>query len=133
MISRALSKALRGGLSVSMCRQALTTRGGQSHRPPPPPFARIKAPTKPLHEDAELVWNDGVSPETLLDFDAPHIPKYQALRHLIYALGGFVALMGGITLFNPDSWRQAAKRGDHLPDLKWELGEIDEPEGEMDE
>lgn len=26
-----------------------------------------------------------------------------------------------------------AKRGNHLPDLSWELGVADEPEGELDE
>ncbi|TDH74125.1 uncharacterized protein CCR75_002946 [Bremia lactucae] len=133
MGSRALIGAFRGGLSVNVCRQALTTRGGHAHRPPPPPFARIKVPENPLHEEAELVWNDGVAPETLIDFDAPHIPKYQALQHWLLGLSALATLMGVVTVYNPDSWRQASKRGNHLIDLKWELGEIDEPEGEMDE
>ncbi|CAI5717692.1 unnamed protein product [Peronospora farinosa] len=133
MSSRTLCHALRGGISVNVRREVFVTRGGHAHRPPPPPFARIKAPEQPLHEEAELVWNDGVSPETLIDFDAPHIPKYQALRHWICGLGALVTLMGVVTLYNPDSWRQASKRGNHLPSLKWEMGEIDQPEGEMDE
>uniref|UniRef100_A0AAV1TU23 Uncharacterized protein n=1 Tax=Peronospora matthiolae TaxID=2874970 RepID=A0AAV1TU23_9STRA len=129
--SRALTSALRGGMSVNVRREVLAVRGGHAHRPPPPPFARLKAPAQPLHEEAELVWNDGVSPETLIDFDAPHIPKYQALRHWLCGLGFFVTLMGVVTLYDPDSWRQAVKRETCLPDLKWELGEIDEPESEM--
>ncbi|GLE03256.1 hypothetical protein PINS_up019182 [Pythium insidiosum] len=133
MSSRSLSHALRGGMSLTVRRSTQLTRGGGAHRPPPPPFARLPAPTQPLHEHAELVWNDGVAPETLIDFDAPHIPKYQALKHLGYALAGFATLMGVVTLYDPNSLRQAAKRGNHLPDLKWEMGEVDEPEGEMDE
>ncbi|KAJ0396785.1 hypothetical protein P43SY_007681 [Pythium insidiosum] len=120
-------------MSLTVRRSTQLTRGGGAHRPPPPPFARLPAPTQPLHEHAELVWNDGVAPETLIDFDAPHIPKYQALKHLGYALAGFASLMGVVTLYDPNSLRQAAKRGNHLPDLKWELGQVDEPEGEMDE
>lgn len=130
MSSRALSHALRGGLGASARRQV--TRAGHAHRPPAPPFARIAEASQPLTEEAELVWNDGVAPETLIDFDAPHIPKYTALKHLGLALGGFATLMGVVTLYNPDARRQAAKRGNHLPDLKWELGEADEPEGEID-
>jgi hypothetical protein len=25
-----------------------------------------------LHEQDEIIWNDGVAPETALDFDVPH-------------------------------------------------------------
>ncbi|TYZ64416.1 hypothetical protein PybrP1_012652 [[Pythium] brassicae (nom. inval.)] len=134
MSSKALTCALRGGASVAIRRSAQLTRaGGGHHRPPPPPFARLAEPTQPLHEHSELVWNDGVAPESLIDFDAPHVPKYRALKHLGMALGGLLTLMGVVTLYNPDSWRQAAKRGNNLPDLSWELGVADEPEGEMDE
>lgn len=110
MSSQAICSAFRGGMSVAIRRSAQITRGGGGHhRPPPPPFARIAAPSQPLHEEAELVWNDGVAPETLIDFDAPHIPKYQALKHLGVALGGLLTLMGVITVYNPDSWRQAVR------------------------
>lgn len=40
-----------------------------------------------LHEENELVWNDGVAPETALDFDAPNV---SAARGLVWWLGGFV-------------------------------------------
>jgi hypothetical protein len=107
MSSKAFSHALRGG-NLVLRRGAQLSRGaGGHHRPPPPPFARIAVPSQPLHEEVELVWNDGVAPETLIDFDAPHIPKYQALKHLGYALGGLATLMGVVTLYNPDSWRDA--------------------------
>lgn len=134
MSARSISHMLRGGASLTVRRSTQLVRGGGGHhRPPPPPFARLPEATQPLHEHAELVWNDGVAPETLIDFDAPHVPKYTALKHLGIALGGFATLMAVVTLYKPDSLRQAAKRGDHLPDLKWELGLADEPEGEMDE
>jgi len=109
MSSRALSLALRGGLGASVRRQAQLTRSGGGHRPPAPPIARIAEASQPLHEDAELVWNDGVAPETLIDFDAPHVPKYRALKHLGVALGGLATLMGVVTLYNPDSRRQAVR------------------------
>lgn len=111
----------------------ITRGGGHHHRPPPPPFARLPTPSSRLHEEAELVWNDGVAPETLIDFDAPHVPKYTALKHLAFGLGGFMALMGFVTLYDPNSLRDASPRGKHLPDLRWEMGTIDEPEGEIDE
>ncbi|KAL7684083.1 putative NADH dehydrogenase [ubiquinone] 1 beta subcomplex subunit 8 [Plasmopara halstedii] len=133
MSSQSLCHVLRNGISISARRQALITRGGHAHRPPPPPFARIQVPNQPLHEEAELVWNDGVAPETLIDFDAPHIPKFQALRHLMLGLSAFATLMGVVTLYDPNSWRQAVKRGDHLLDLKWEMGEADKPEEEMED
>lgn len=112
--SRALSHALRNGLSVSVRRNAQITRGGHGHhhRPPLPPFARIAAPAQPLHEEAELVWNDGVAPETLIDFDSPHISSATALKHFGMAIGGLVTLMGVVTLYNPDSWRQAVRIAD---------------------
>ena len=109
MSSCTLRHALRGGVSATIRRELLITRGGHAHRPPPPPFARIKAPEQPLHEEVELVWNDGVSPETLIDFDAPHIPKYQALQHWLCGLGALATIMGVVTLYDPDSWRQAVR------------------------
>ncbi|CEG37719.1 uncharacterized protein PHALS_05776 [Plasmopara halstedii] len=112
MSSQSLCHVLRNGISISARRQALITRGGHAHRPPPPPFARIQVPNQPLHEEAEL---------------------FQALRHLMLGLSAFATLMGVVTLYDPNSWRQAVKRGDHLLDLKWEMGEADKPEEEMED
>ena len=39
-----------------------------------------------LHEQDELIWNDGVAPETAIDFDAPHL---SAGYGLLWWLGGF--------------------------------------------
>jgi hypothetical protein len=110
MSSRSIAHALRGGVSLTVRRSTQMVRGGHGHhRPPPPPFARLPAATQPLHEHSELVWNDGVAPETLIDFDAPHIPKYTALKHLGFALGALATLMGVVTLYDPNSLRQAVR------------------------
>jgi hypothetical protein len=45
--------------------------------------AALRIATRPvcsqLHEENELVWNDGVAPETALDFDVPHYSKSTGL------------------------------------------------------
>lgn len=38
-----------------------------------------------LHEEDELIWNDGVAPETAIDFDAQHVSKGSGL---LWWLGG---------------------------------------------
>jgi hypothetical protein len=51
-----------------------------------PPMHNLPLASRPLHEQDELIWNDGVAPETALDFDAPHISKTTGL---LMWLGGF--------------------------------------------
>jgi hypothetical protein len=46
----------------------------------------VRSRRSQLHEQDELIWNDGVAPEAALDFDAPHISKWQGLAMW---LGGF--------------------------------------------
>lgn len=50
-------------------------------RPPFPLylFPALPPPSPPcqLHEQDEVIWNDGVAPEAALDFDAPHISRGQ--------------------------------------------------------
>ena len=53
------------------------------------------------------MWDDGVAPETIMDFDAPHVSTGKALRHLGIAFSGFVALMGIVWLYDPKSLRPA--------------------------
>ena len=57
--------------------------GGGAMRPP---FVRSPPPEGPLHEEHELIWDDGVAPEVCLDFDAPYIAKSLGLKMW---LGGF--------------------------------------------
>jgi len=62
--------------------------------PPVPPFARNKAASGVLHQEHELVWDDGVAPELTLDFDAQHISKGTGLRWWLGGFGFFAGLMG---------------------------------------
>ena len=86
--------AMRQGARPS-ARAAMMRRGGalqhQQNRqmgnaPPPPPFVRTPKPTSHLHEEHELVWEDGVVGETAIDFDAPMLSKKQGI---LQWLGGF--------------------------------------------
>jgi hypothetical protein len=45
-----------------------------------------------LHEEDELIWNDGVAPEAALDFDAPHISKAEGLAWWLGGFGFFYAI-----------------------------------------
>ena len=46
----------------------------------------MSSPFSQLHEEHELVWSDGVAPETAIDFDAPHVTPGEGLA---WWLGGF--------------------------------------------
>ncbi|KDO26721.1 hypothetical protein SPRG_20519 [Saprolegnia parasitica CBS 223.65] len=131
MSSKALSAVAR---SRPLAIRA-AVRGGHHHAPPPPPFARLPVPhgNKPLELHRDLVWTDSVAPELLLDFDSPHITSGQALRALLGMLSMVPIFLGVLYVANPDGMRKASKRGNHLQDLRWEFGQIDEPEGEMEE
>eukprot|EP01138_Halocafeteria_seosinensis_P006117 gb/GECG01006254.1/.p1 GENE.gb/GECG01006254.1/~~gb/GECG01006254.1/.p1 ORF type:complete len:147 (+),score=20.97 gb/GECG01006254.1/:1-441(+) len=94
MSYRALS-ALRRSSSALRCSGAsrIPQRGGGGHSWPPtkghiePPIQRTPLPRKDLLEEDELIWNDGVAPETALDFDAPHVSKWEGLA---WWLGSFL-------------------------------------------
>lgn len=45
-----------------------------------------------LHEEDELIWNDGVAPEAALDFDAPHVSKAAGLAWWLGGFGFFAAV-----------------------------------------
>ena len=60
-------------------------------RPSPPPallpHPRLQPhPPPQLHEEDELIWNDGVAPETAIDFDFPY---WSAPFGFAMWLGGF--------------------------------------------
>lgn len=82
-----LALAVRGlGSSSAVC-------SGHGHDTTvEPPFASLPLPTKPLHEQDELVWNDGVAPEAALDFDAPFVSKTTGLLWWLSGFGFFAAV-----------------------------------------
>ena len=66
--------------SSSISRRGFGGHGhADHHAPPPPSFARLPVPSAPVHEEYDLLWNDGVAPEMALDYDAPEISKWQGL------------------------------------------------------
>ena len=75
-----------------------------------PPFKRSPAPSQPLHEEHELIWDDGVAPEVALDFDAPYISRALGLKMF---LGGF-AFFASIYAFasvQPYGTKMAVRQG----------------------
>eukprot|EP00752_Nemacystus_decipiens_P015401 g13734.t1 len=67
----------RGGGVITSTAARRVARGGGG--PPQPPFARNKPVDYQLDENHELVWDDGVAPETTIDFDAPHMSLSEGL------------------------------------------------------
>ncbi|CAN0111296.1 unnamed protein product, partial [Discosporangium mesarthrocarpum] len=98
-------------LTSTACRQVARAGPGA----PMPPFARNKAPDYLLDENHELVWDDGVAPETCIDFDAPHLSTGEALSWLAMGFGFFATLFGLVSLSDPDSKRVAVRRAETLP------------------
>ena len=97
--------AVRGGSAVSVRRMGSTMRQ---------PFKRSPAPAEPLHEEHELVWDDGVAPEVCLDFDAPYISKSLGLKMF---LGGFLFFgsIYGFAALQPYGTKQAVRSIDICP------------------
>ncbi|KNB44507.1 hypothetical protein JH06_4013 [Blastocystis sp. subtype 4] len=76
MFSRACSQATRMTSRVirSNGMKNVIKRHNHDHAgTPPPPYVQRRAPTKSLSEHAELIWEDGVAPETAIDFDAQNV------------------------------------------------------------
>lgn len=115
MLATRLTPALRRTVVARSLHATARSLGGGHHDSTlEPPFHRLPLPNKPvslvprlrlvgrapwcssllpvadyplqLHEQDELIWNDGVAPETALDLDAPHI---SAAKGLVWWLGGF--------------------------------------------
>ena len=109
--------------------------GGPS--PPLPPFARNLAPTKTLHEEHEVVWDDGVAPELTLDFDAQHISKKEGGLWWLAGLAFFASLFGLCKLNGPEGMNPAVNRvANIIPDkvvMEDAASEEDGDEAEDDE
>jgi len=85
--------------------------GGGGHGPMPPTFVRLPPPNKPVHEESELVWHDGVAPELTIDFDAPEVSKLRGLGSWLTGLGFFASLMVFIKfVWDPPSMKPVADR-----------------------
>ena len=75
-----------------------------------PPFKRNLAPTSTLHEEHELVWDDGVAPELTIDFDAQHIGSKKGLAMFAGGLLFFLSLFGFVAVTDPASKNPALNR-----------------------
>lgn len=101
--------------------------GGPS--PPIPPFARNLAPSQILHEEHELVWDDGVAPELTIDFDAQHISSDEGLAWWFAGLGFFASMFGLMAWTDPGSKNPALNRMVNIiPDATAAEGEDEEDE-----
>jgi hypothetical protein len=69
----------------SPCVRARVQRGSGDGGPSVHPCCFVPLRVQ-LHEQDELIWNDGVAPETAIDFDVPH---FSAWEGLLGWLGGF--------------------------------------------
>jgi len=111
----------RGGAALRS-QGALLRRGGGGDRPPLPPFMRLPRPKERLPQDYDLVYNDGVAPELLLDFDAPNYSRLQATAMWATALSGIFVVYQFIAFLNPESQRPDADQELPFDNLKKELG-----------
>ena len=63
-----------------------------------------------LHEEHELVWDDGVAPELAIDFDAQHIPKWEGVLTWFGGMGFFATVAGLVWWTDPASKNPAVNR-----------------------
>lgn len=92
---------------------ALRRMGGGGGHGIPAPFARTPVPNRPLHEEHELIWDDGVAAETCLDFDAPFISRTEGLKMFLGGFLFFASIFGFASLTGPEGQRQAVRI--HIP------------------
>ena len=84
--------------------------GGGNSSAVAPPFARLPDSKTPLHEEHELVWHDGVAPESALDFDAPHVASSEAIKWWLGGFAFFATVAGLVALTNPAGQKPGLKR-----------------------
>ena len=99
--------ALANSLGKRLGRAQLTQvrRGGGGG-----PVASSKAPSEPLPESDELVWDDGtVYPEPCLD-SYDFMSKQGALGMLVLGMGGFAALGYALTIRDKASMKPFVNR-----------------------
>ena len=92
-VRRSVVPVLRRGSAVARRRG-----GGGAVQPP---FARTQTPTARLHEEHELIWDDGVAAETCIDFDCAHLPAWWTLPTFFGGMGFFATFLGVMALSDP--------------------------------
>lgn len=88
----------------------------------PAPFVRYPAPSRPLNEEHELIWDDGVAPETCIDFDAPHMSKNEGLQWWLSGFGFFGILGAFMYFWDAPSRKRTSTRQLPFNNLAVELG-----------
>ncbi|GMH65278.1 hypothetical protein TrRE_jg7597 [Triparma retinervis] len=124
-ISRLAPRA-RSGLAIRTTQNRLMGGG-----PALPPFKRNLAPTSTLHEEHELVWDDGVAPELTIDFDAQHISSRKGLAMFAGGFLFFLSLFGLVAISDPASKNPALNRTiNMIPDPPRAAAEDEEEDDE---
>lgn len=57
------------------------------------------------NEESELIWHDGVAPETAIDFDAPFMSTGRAVSYWLGGLGFFFLLFQLAKATDPEGKR----------------------------
>ena len=73
-----------------------------------------------LPEEVELIWDDGVAPETCIDFDAGHVSTQEVLGTVAAAFGAIFGLMGIINVVDPQQYNPVAPRSAVIPPYTYE-------------
>lgn len=107
--------------------QTSTRAMGGGAAPTPAPFARMAKPTRPLTEEHELIWDDGVAPETCIDFDVPNYTRNEGRDWFLSGLGFFAVLYGVIYFWDAPGRKRTVTRTMPFNGLEQELGGYKNP------
>eukprot|EP00499_Haloplacidia_sp_CaronLabIsolate_P010309 CAMPEP_0196769108 /NCGR_PEP_ID=MMETSP1104-20130614/337_1 /TAXON_ID=33652 /ORGANISM="Cafeteria sp., Strain Caron Lab Isolate" /LENGTH=130 /DNA_ID=CAMNT_0042139193 /DNA_START=10 /DNA_END=402 /DNA_ORIENTATION=+ len=127
MASRSLASAFRGRSMALRSSRVLVRGGGHGGGGMVPPMVPRTPPQEKLDENFDLIWDDGVAPETALDFDAPNVSNAQVAAWWAGGLGFFGLVALAVWLTNPEGQRPVVPREFPYNNLAVELGEA-EPE-----
>eukprot|EP00529_Nitzschia_sp_RCC80_P035136 CAMPEP_0113481658 /NCGR_PEP_ID=MMETSP0014_2-20120614/22521_1 /TAXON_ID=2857 /ORGANISM="Nitzschia sp." /LENGTH=122 /DNA_ID=CAMNT_0000375159 /DNA_START=78 /DNA_END=446 /DNA_ORIENTATION=- /assembly_acc=CAM_ASM_000159 len=110
MSHRALAPLLRRSVATARSSQRALRGGGT---PPMPVFARVPAPSEPLVENHDCLFDDAVAPELALDFDCQNVSTAEGFMSWAMGIGAFVTLFYTIKYVeDPPACDPAIKRGD---------------------
>ncbi|KAL3941628.1 MAG: hypothetical protein SGBAC_004042 [Bacillariaceae sp.] len=88
MASRALAPIVRRSVAASRV-SSKALRGGS---PPMPAYVRIPAPSEPLVENHDCLFDDACAPELALDFDCQNVSTSEGLMSWMIGMGLFASL-----------------------------------------